>query len=454
MLSLESYTENEDIPAYENHILSDIYLVQNLKGQGTFGKVAHCIKLDTMENVAVKIVKKHFTWAGEREAFALKKLRVLDLNKSNLVKFFESFEHRGQMCLVLEMLDKSLHDLMIERRNRPLRLSEIRVISQQMLVALNALKNIGLVHADIKPDNVMLVHHQLQPFRVKLIDFGMASPVSIVKHGSIIQALGYRAPEVILGLPVDEAIDMWSLGCVMAFMYLGQHLYPIRCEYEVVRIIVQMQGQPGDHLLDAGVHSKKFFSKNQDSTKQVWRLNTPAEYKLETGQETQQSRAISNKYTCMEDMTKDHPKPKADTEYEDTRAFLSFLKRTLSVDSVTRIAPTEALGHRFITMRHFPRDTDPDPYVASSCVNMKVCPSQDSPVEISCFVTSSEVLHHSATTASSDASPPATTCCDVKTNAGTNGSDGGTTFFITVKTQKAMLKRMLSVCCCFVDVED
>ncbi len=62
----------------------------------------------------------------------------------------------------------------------------------QLLVALDALKELGILHADIKPDNVMFVSRQDQPFRVKLIDFGKAIPASKVKPGMDLQPVGYR----------------------------------------------------------------------------------------------------------------------------------------------------------------------------------------------------------------------------------------------------------------------
>lgn len=118
-----------------------------------------------MENVAVKIGRERLTWAG-KEASAFKK------NKNNLVKFFESFTHKGQMCVVLETLDISLYDFMKVRFFKALPLSDIRVVSQQTLVALNALKSIGLARAHIRPDNVMLVNHQLQPLQGETDSFG------------------------------------------------------------------------------------------------------------------------------------------------------------------------------------------------------------------------------------------------------------------------------------------
>uniref|UniRef100_A0A3P8S1V9 Protein kinase domain-containing protein n=1 Tax=Amphiprion percula TaxID=161767 RepID=A0A3P8S1V9_AMPPE len=163
-------------------------------------------------------------------------LLQLDADKHNLVKFIEHFEHKGQFCLTFEMLDLSLFDFLIERNLKPLHVAEIRVIAQQMFVALEALKSIGLAHCDIKPDNIMLVNHCSQPFKVKLIDFGCAKEVSALARFDSIQTLGYRAPEAILGLPLTEAIDMWAVGSVLATLFLGTHIYPDESEYEQMKI--------------------------------------------------------------------------------------------------------------------------------------------------------------------------------------------------------------------------
>uniref|UniRef100_A0A3B4X370 Protein kinase domain-containing protein n=1 Tax=Seriola lalandi dorsalis TaxID=1841481 RepID=A0A3B4X370_SERLL len=303
------------------------YFVEKYLGCGGYGKVAQCTRLDNKVKMAVKIVRNDMTWAGKREVAVLQKLRKLDQDKNNLVRFAEHFEYKGHVCLAFEMLDINIYDFIRSRDFQPLHLSEIRVITQQMLVALNALKSVGLSHADVKPDNIMLVNHHQQPFRVKLIDFGLAANVSKIHAGTLIQAIGYRAPEVILGLPLDEAVDMWSLGCVLAFMYLGQNL------------------------------------KDKDSSNPSWRLNTEAEYMLLTGSKTRRYRGIFDKLTSLNDVTKTRPEVNDTTEFEDTQAFLSLLKRMLQVDPQKRITLSEALGHRFITMKHFPHDANPNPYI-------------------------------------------------------------------------------------------
>uniref|UniRef100_A0A3B3BDS9 Protein kinase domain-containing protein n=1 Tax=Oryzias melastigma TaxID=30732 RepID=A0A3B3BDS9_ORYME len=136
--------------------------------------------------------------------------------------------------------------------------AEIRPIAQQSLVALKALKSMGLVHADIKPNNLMFVNPGLYPFKVKPIDFGLARKISDLKSTSQIQPLGYKAPEVVFGLPMNESVDMWDLGCSLGYMYLFEHLFTGNCEYEYIAN-VQMQGVPPEDVLQEGSKSTRLF---------------------------------------------------------------------------------------------------------------------------------------------------------------------------------------------------
>ncbi|TWW80482.1 Homeodomain-interacting protein kinase 3 [Takifugu flavidus] len=149
-----------------------------------------------------------------REVTTLNKLQKLDIDKCNIVRFYTTFTDRGFNCLVFEHLDRSLYGFVKQRPFHHLLLKAISMIVQQLAAPLETLKSIGAMHCDISLPNMMLVNHEKEPFRVKLIDFGLAHEVSYVPQGSTIQKCNYRAPEVMLGLPLTEAIDMWSLGCL------------------------------------------------------------------------------------------------------------------------------------------------------------------------------------------------------------------------------------------------
>uniref|UniRef100_A0AAQ4PLH1 Protein kinase domain-containing protein n=1 Tax=Gasterosteus aculeatus aculeatus TaxID=481459 RepID=A0AAQ4PLH1_GASAC len=214
------------------------YKVLEFIGEGGFGKVAKCVNMNTNENTAIKILKDVNYYAEEVEM--LENIRTLDQEKNNLVRFMDSFIVDDKSCIAFECLDRSLWDLMLQRKKR-LTLNEIRPITRQLLVALNALKGIGLLYTDLKHDNVMLVNHKDEPFRVKLIDFGLAMPASEVWEGMIVQPCAYRAPEVSLGLPISEAIDMWSLGCLLATLFFCKDIFKGQSSYDVMKTICSHQ---------------------------------------------------------------------------------------------------------------------------------------------------------------------------------------------------------------------
>ncbi|XP_071338588.1 homeodomain-interacting protein kinase 1-like [Trachinotus anak] len=377
--SLSALTDKEKKSESSEVLINDIlcsstsrYLITEFNGEGRFGKVTKGINLTTSQDVALKMLKAESS--AEREIKMLEVVSVLDPVKKNVVQFFEKFKHKGRTCLVFELLDRSLFQLFSERHWKPLAFSEIRPIAQQLLMALDALKGIGVIHSDLKPDNIMLANHLSEPFRVKLIDFGLSFTTSNKRCGMRVQPLGYRAPEVTLGLSIYEAIDMWGLGCVLSFLYLAKHLFAIHCEYQSMRGIIDILGQPADHLLCAGRYTHKFFKVNQHWNNQRWQIKTPREYQLGTG--TEPKRWMSP-FRNLQDLIKHKPEMQESIELEDQRAFVSLLKSLLHTDPERRITPEKALSHPFVTMAHLVDRIDTSLYVKDSLQKMLVCPMDD-----------------------------------------------------------------------------
>ncbi|XP_029970816.1 homeodomain-interacting protein kinase 1-like [Salarias fasciatus] len=314
---------------------SSMYAVVDVIGEGSFGKVSKCLRLEDKRVVAVKVLKR----ANEdtkKELRALKAVSVLDPDRANIIRFFEHFEDMGRTCLAFEMLDMDLHSLLERRQCVPLSSHEIRPIAKQLLVALDALKGLRVLHTDIKLDNIMLVDAVNQPFRVKLIDFGLAVPTSAVRPGAVLQPRGYRAPEVYLGLPVTEAIDMWGLGCVLVALYLAEHLFPITCDY----------------------------------------LMTEREFMEVTHVIPRRWPGFFNVLDCLEDLIDIQPNQEA-AELRDSRAFFDLLKGMLQVDRELRVTPAEALQHPYITMSHLSGDPSSTQYLITCQRAMAVCPAED-----------------------------------------------------------------------------
>ncbi|XP_013914078.1 PREDICTED: homeodomain-interacting protein kinase 2 [Thamnophis sirtalis] len=219
--------------------MTNTYEVLEFLGRGTFGQVVKCWKRGTNEIVAIKILKNHPSYArqGQIEVSILARLSTESADDYNFVRAYECFQHKNHTCLVFEMLEQNLYDFLKQNKFSPLPLKYIRPILQQVATALMKLKSLGLIHADLKPENIMLVDPSRQPYRVKVIDFGSASHVSKAVCSTYLQSRYYRAPEIILGLPFCEAIDMWSLGCVIAELFLGWPLYPGASEYDQVGMV-------------------------------------------------------------------------------------------------------------------------------------------------------------------------------------------------------------------------
>lgn len=170
------------------------YEVLDFIGKGTFGQVAKCWKKGSNEIVAVKILKKLPSYArqGQIEVSILTRLSKENCDEFNFVRALECFHHRNHACLVFEMLEENLYEFLKRRKFVPLSLPTIRAVIQQVLVALSKLKEVGLIHADLKPENIMFVDFARRPFKVKVIDFGSASFKNKTVMNSYLQSRYYR----------------------------------------------------------------------------------------------------------------------------------------------------------------------------------------------------------------------------------------------------------------------
>uniref|UniRef100_A0A8C8DYF0 non-specific serine/threonine protein kinase n=1 Tax=Oryzias sinensis TaxID=183150 RepID=A0A8C8DYF0_9TELE len=374
-----------DYQLVQHEILCSVscsYEVLEFLGRGTFGQVAKCWKRGTNEIVAIKILKNHPSYArqGQIEVGILNRLSAENADEYNFVRSYECFQHKGHTCLVFEMLEQNLYDFLKQSKFSPLPLRHIRPILQQVATALMKLKSLGLIHADLKPENIMLVDPIRQPFRVKVIDFGSASHVSKAVCSTYLQSRYYRAPEIILGLPFCEAIDMWSLGCVIAELFLGWPLYPGASEYDQIRYISQTQGLPAEYLLSAGTKTSRFFNRGPDSSYPLWRLKTPAEHEMEMGIKSKEARKYI--FNCLDDMMQVNLSSHLEgtdmlAEKADRREFIDLLKRMLRLDADKRITPTKTLGHPFVTMSHL-MDYPHSSHVKSCFQNMEICKRRSS----------------------------------------------------------------------------
>ncbi|CAH2296624.1 Homeodomain-interacting kinase 2 [Pelobates cultripes] len=377
------------------------YEVLEFLGSGTFGQVVKCVNKGTSEKVAIKMLKNHryVTEDAEAEINILTQLNKECPDKFNVIKAYEFFLYNNIICLVFEMLHMSLFDYM-ESFGGSFPVKMIRPIVAQVAFALTKLKSLGIIHTDLKPDNIMLVDNFMHPLKVKVIDFGCAFHVSKARCSSYIQARFYRSPEIILGYPFCEAIDMWSLGCITAELFIGCTLYPGASEYDQIRYITETQGLPNENMLNRGTKTHLFFRRKMHYQQVLWRLKSKDHYEWETGIKPLERRI--NIFSCLDDFAKLHVQYEPEisgimVEMGDMWQCLDLIKEMLALEPEKRITPIELLSHPFITMAHLTHFSQ-SPYVESCLEDMEICKCQltqdeTMKVEETCEDSMEDVVH-------------------------------------------------------------
>jgi len=191
-------------------------------GKGVFANVCKAVQLSTNREVAIKILRTEdiMLRAGEKEKQILELLNSTDkYDKRHIIRLLASFEHKRHLCLVFELMEMNLRDaLRIYGKGKGLSLDAVRSYAMQLFVGLCHMRKNKVIHADIKPDNILI---SSDTKTLKICDLGTAF---LVEESSLVEYLAsrfYRAPEIIIGYPYDTSIDMWSAACTLYELYMG-----------------------------------------------------------------------------------------------------------------------------------------------------------------------------------------------------------------------------------------
>ncbi|KAG0016698.1 hypothetical protein BGZ81_011089 [Podila clonocystis] len=298
------------------------YEILDMLGKGSFGQVAKCYDHKTGEYVAIKIIrnKMRFHCQAVVEVKILGCLTKWDPeDKHNLIRMTDNFSFRNHLCIASELLSINLYDFIKSNSFQGFSLGLIKRFCTQLLQSLDLLNSHNVVHCDLKPENILLKHPTKSS--IKVIDFG-SSCLENEKVYTYIQSRFYRSPEVILGMSYNMAIDMWSLGCILAELYTGYPLFPGENEQEQLSCIMEIQGVPDRHLIEKSSRKKVFFD-SAGNPKIV--VNSKGK-KRKPGTKT-----LGQSLKCS-----------------DT-TFLDFISKCLIWDPEKRMKPREGLQHEWIS---------------------------------------------------------------------------------------------------------
>jgi serine/threonine protein kinase len=364
------------------------------------------------------------------------------------------FMYRSHLCLVFEMLGLNLYEVLKRRQFRGLPLSLVHQIVKQSVEGIKEFSRKNIVHCDLKPENVLLISNEVvesvvaagekrregivtgaegspsieatvaldtecfngtvistdggavnvtkalstkktSAKKIKLIDFGSACFEGYPSH-TYIQSRFYRSPEVLVGLPYDSAIDMWSLGCVAAELFLGLPILPGVHEHDQLGRIEEMISRVPAWMLEQGAKTSKFFIKSaaqraafpasisketsvpqgpvsngqlsSSPPMQQWRIKTQQEYIASLSRDDIQKQGgieklekkPGNKYfkrKRLSDILTLHGQNTQKEDQDLLPAFVHFLYGLLDPDPWKRTTAFQALHHPFLTEKF--RDLKP-----------------------------------------------------------------------------------------------
>ncbi|KAI8880502.1 kinase-like protein, partial [Backusella circina FSU 941] len=381
--------DNEDFDyiLYVNDVLGGAeghkYLILDILGSGAFGQVVKCRNLKTQEVVAVKVVKNKPAYFKQ----SMMEVAILEMlnhrydpdDKHHLLRLRDTFVHKKHLCLVFELLSVNLYELIKQNHFRGLSTNLVRVFTAQLLDALTVMNEARIIHCDLKPENVLLKN--LESPTIKVIDFGSACH-EVQTMYTYIQSRFYRSPEVLIGLPYTSAIDMWSLGCIAAELFLGLPLFPGSSEYNQLSRIIEILGTPPNYMVEVGKNAHRYFDKEPIGDRK-YRFKSLDEYSQEQGRVEQPSKRYFAAKT-LPDLINNYPimrktqmtTKEIEKEKQNRLAFIDFLQGLLNLNPIERWSPQQAKQHPFITGEKFIRPFRP-PFILPKQTH--VVPQQPSP---------------------------------------------------------------------------
>ncbi|KAL4603894.1 hypothetical protein ACB092_10G156100 [Castanea dentata] len=221
------------------------YMAERVVGNGSFGVVFQAKCLETGETVAIKKVLQDKRYKNRE----LQMMHLLDHPNVVCLKhcFFSTTEKNElYLNLVLEYVPETVYRVIrhYKKMHQRMPLIYVKIYFYQICRALAYIHNtVGVCHRDVKPQNLLVNPHTHQ---VKLCDFGSAKVlVSGETNISYICSRYYRAPELIFGATqYTSAIDMWSAGCVLAELLLGEPLFSGESAVDQLVEIIKVLGTP------------------------------------------------------------------------------------------------------------------------------------------------------------------------------------------------------------------
>lgn len=327
------FEEDKNFHVVLNSVIAGRYHVTEYLGSAAFSKAIQAHDLHTGMDVCMKIIKnnKDFFDQSLDEIKLLKYVNKHDpADKYHILRLYDYFYYREHLLIVCELLKANLYEF--HKFNREsggevyFTMPRLQSITIQCLEALHFLHTLGLIHCDLKPENILVKSYSR--CEVKVIDLG-SSCFQTDHLCSYVQSRSYRAPEVILGLPYDKKIDIWSLGCILAELCSGNVLFQNDSPATLLARVVGIIGSIDQDMLVKGRDTYKYFTKNH--------------MLYERNQDSNRLEYLIPKKTSLR-----HRLPMGD------QGFIDFVEYLLEINPSKRPTAGEALKHPWLSYPYEP----------------------------------------------------------------------------------------------------
>jgi p38 MAP kinase len=232
-------------------------------GQGAYGLV--CSALDSVSNTRVAIKKLSRPFATNIHARrAYREIKLLKhVRHDNLICLLDLFSHANQamqlddIYLTTNLMGTDLNNVL---RTQTLADDQIVFFTYQILRGLKYLHSSNIIHRDLKPGNLTVNEN----CELRIIDFGLARGEREEMTGYV-ATRWYRAPEIMLRwMHYTKAVDIWSVGCILAEMYLQRPLFPGSDHVNQLNRILEVAGFPSPTLLaQVNEDARSYLERNQ-----------------------------------------------------------------------------------------------------------------------------------------------------------------------------------------------
>lgn len=332
-------------------LMAGRYLVtEETCGKGVFSNVVKATDQETKMQVAIKVMRCNdmMRKAAEKEIEVLERLNKLDrANKKHCIKLFRYFIYRGHLCLVFEcMWDNLRQALKKYTKGKGMSLQAVRAYTRQLLIALRHIHRCNIIHADIKPDNILIsAGHNV----VKICDLGSAMELTEAEVTPYLVSRFYRAPEITLGVKYGLPLDVFALAGTLFELFTGKIMFAGKSNNDMVRLYMEYKGKFPHKFLKSGAFYKQHFNEELDfkyldtdkaTRKKVHRVITDCRAK----------RSVLDMFMQRLGPEKAKSTEKEDVHYvKKAKQFADLIEQMTTLDPEKRITANDALQHPFLT---------------------------------------------------------------------------------------------------------